>query len=182
MSRQRWCQGSGDGVRGLVSVACVRGSDGVVCPRLVTRKNVQLGLDRRRGDAVLSHLRRLYESNIRNRAGGLEDARNGRGRRAKEPLCHHHSRTGVGRCRTILADDDGCNRRLTREGPAKCRAALRHVAVAVVALDELCRGIKGVEAREALQRPGRHQNEVLGTLNNTGKGISQVTMIGPLHR
>ena len=60
-------------------------------PRLVTRKDVELGVDRRRGDATPSHLRR-NESNIGDGAGGAENARRSRGRRAEEPLCHQNGR------------------------------------------------------------------------------------------
>ena len=82
-----------NGVGGLVSVAGVGVGDGVVSPRLVTRKDVELGFHCRRRNATLRHFRGLNESNIRDGASGADDARRGRGWRAKEPLRHQHGRT-----------------------------------------------------------------------------------------
>ena len=86
-------KGLRDGVGGLVGVACIGVGDGAVCPRLVTRKDVQLGFDHRCGDAALGHLRRLDKSHVGDRAGGPENTRGRRSRRAKETLRHQHSRT-----------------------------------------------------------------------------------------
>ena len=132
--------------------------------------------------AVLGGLRRRGAFDLGGRSSGPEDARGRWGRRAKESLCHHHSRTGVNRALIALADDGSCDRRLAREGPAKRRAASRHSAVIAIAGDELCRGIQGTKDREVLQRLSHHQDEYIGRLTDLGNVITQVAMIGGLHR
>ena len=48
----------------MVSVSGIGVGNGAVRPRLVTRKDLELGFDRRRSDATLSHFRGLNKSNI----------------------------------------------------------------------------------------------------------------------
>ena len=146
----------------MVGVASIGGCDGVVAPRLVARQDVQLGLDHDRGDAVLCELRRRNEFDLGNRPGGSKGTGSRRGRRAEEPLRHHHGRTSINRAFPALADDHSRDCRLTREGPAKRRAAPRHRADTVVAWDKLRRGIKSAEDWETLQRPSCSQDEGIG--------------------
>ena len=75
-----------------------------------------------------------------------------------------------------------CDPRLTREGPAKRRAALRHIAVVVIARDEPCRGVQGIKDWKVLQRLCHHQDEFLGRLTDSDNAISKVLMIGSLNR
>ena len=97
-------EGVGNGVGGLVSVAGVGVGDGVVAPRLVAGKDVQLGLHRCCRDAGLRHLRWLDELDFGHGASGAEDTRRSWGGHAKKPLCHHHSRTLIQRHVALLAN------------------------------------------------------------------------------
>ena len=87
-------EGMGSGLGGLISITGIGVGDGVVCPRLITRKDVELGFYGRRRNATLRHFRGLNEGNIRDGASGTEDARRARGRLACEgaaaPLAWPH--------------------------------------------------------------------------------------------
>ena len=164
----------------MVGVASIGGCDGVVAPRLVARQDVQLGLDHDRGDAVLCELRRRNEFDLGNRPGGSKGTGSRRGRRAEEPLRHHHGRTGISRALATLADDHGRDRRLTREGPVKRRTAPRHSAVTVVAWDELRRGIQSTKDGEALQRLSCHHDELFGRLTDIKQGLTKAAVVSEL--